>query len=230
MIDPNLPPPREAEFTAMRDAIQKNIDRQGAVENLTIVAAGSLFAASTSLPVATFVYPLLAVFLAARWAVLAKEITDTGDYIFHKYEQDALGWEHHARLSQKQGGFVTNFLGPLSACLFIFTEIVAVIWSVIKVFMAPNAVEWVLLVFDVIAIFFTAIILVQVLRELRRIGRVEIILPRWLSWLQSFLEPNAGVAKAPPQGATATSPATPPATPASQAPSEGAMEDDLRRE
>lgn len=123
-----------AEFSALRDEIVKYADMQSKLESLTLIVAGGLFSLSTTLPLSTFVYPIIAMFLAARWTDLQVTIDREATYLrntYEKYGSVPPRWETFSATTNFKGSrALSSVLGPLAiAGLFLVTQALALVWS-----------------------------------------------------------------------------------------------------
>lgn len=98
-----------AEYSQLRNEILKRIEIQHQLISLTLVVAGTFlsFGIQENVPAATlFVYPILVLFLAARYADNGIRIGEISEYIQKNIEAHLVGkfhgWEDYRRKMKKE--------------------------------------------------------------------------------------------------------------------------------
>ncbi len=146
-----------AEYSSLREEVIKRLELEVQLVNLTLIVAGaflSLGIQSSKFAAILFVYPLIAMFLAAGWVYNDRRVRQISNYIRElETRVSGLGWGHFVEAARERAGF-WSFLGFLSASgVFLITQLVAVL---VVLFLASFAtLEWILLAIDIIAIVVT---------------------------------------------------------------------------
>jgi hypothetical protein len=160
---------RLAEYSTLRDEILMRIRMRNQILVFTIVVLGivlSLSAQKDVSPVVFFVYPMLATFLALRWAWSDVRIWEIGDYIRTRIEKEVPGlhWEgymHSLRSKSREGDKSSSwFQRPteISAIgLFLGAGILATALGYWR--SAPTIQEYILIGCDVVALVATVLVL-----------------------------------------------------------------------
>lgn len=150
---------RVAEYSALREEIQRKVDTQFQVVSLTLLVAGtflSLGLTGTVNHLVLLVYPIIATFLAAEWTHKSVSILLIARYIRDKYEQTEGGpeWETWVRDARK-GKFPLTFVAAFG--VFLGTQLLAVALAYPHLTYQPQ--ELGLLAIDGICVLFTLVMI-----------------------------------------------------------------------
>jgi len=150
-----------AEYAQLKAEILKRSEFQHQLISIALVALGALVSVGLKeSPIAVLAYPMLAMFLAAAWIYNDGQIAQLGIYIQYRIEErligEGLGWEHAIK-ADPASPIIGKRIRIATRGILIGSELMAIgLYAATKheIHLPPKR-EIVLLVVDLVAIFFT---------------------------------------------------------------------------
>ena len=150
-----------AEYAQLKSEILKRSEFQNQLLSIALVALGALVSVGLKeSPIAVLAYPILAMFLAAAWIYNDGQIAQLGIYIQYRIEEnligEGLGWEN-ALKADPSSPVIGKRVRIATRGILIGSELMAIgLYAATKHdIRLPPIGEIVLLVVDLVAIFFT---------------------------------------------------------------------------
>jgi len=149
-----------AEYNAMREEILKLVENQHQILSLSLIAPGTILAIGFQTRNASimYLYPILALFLAAIWLSNSHGVHKIGAYIKNRIElkvgANNIGWEHF-RSENLDPNRIVSFLS--FRAIFIVAELLAIIAGISL--SGFDTIEIILLIVAIISCILTILIL-----------------------------------------------------------------------
>lgn len=150
------------EYQSLRDEIVKRIELRQQFASITLAIAGVFLGIGVTTDTVALVYPFLVVFLAVGWAHNDWRIAEVAAYIRERIEKKTpyLHWETFAQQTRD----ATTRRGWREVLLsyggiFVLTQLAAIAIGLLR--FQSTMTEWVLLLFDVIAVGWVVFVVVR---------------------------------------------------------------------
>jgi hypothetical protein len=149
-----------AEYAQLKGEILKRSEFQHQLISIALVALGALISVGLKdAPIAVLAYPMLALFLSAAWTYNDGQIAQLGIYIQYRIEEnligEGLGWEHAIK-ADPASPVIGKRIRIATRGILIGSELMAIgLYAATKHDIRLPKREIVLLVVDLVAIFFT---------------------------------------------------------------------------
>jgi len=149
-----------AEYAQLKAEILKRSEFQHQLISIALVALGALVSVGLKeSPIAVLAYPMLALFLSAAWIYNDGQIAQLGIYIQYRIEEnligEGLGWEHAIK-ADPASPIIGKSIRIAARGILIGSELMAIgLYAASKHDIHLPKREIVLLVVDLVAIFFT---------------------------------------------------------------------------